>query len=185
MKSLTVGIVGYGHMGSAFAQRLSGFGCRVVAYDKHKSGWGENPTVGRPLPHVEPAGLEALRACADVVSLHLPWTEETRGLVNEAWLSAFPKPIVLLNTARGPIVSTKALLDALDRGQVSDACLDVLEFEGKSLESLDGLTNDANLAAFDRLLKHPRVLLSPHVAGWTVESYVKLSTVLADKILGT
>lgn len=184
LKSLTVGIVGYGHMGSAFAERLSGFGCRVVAYDKHRPGWGESPTVDRPLPHVEPVGLESLRNCADVVSLHLPWTVETRGLANEAWFSAFAKPIVLLNTARGAVVSTQALLNALDRGRVTAACLDVLEYEGPSLEALDGLKHDANRAAFERLLRHPHVLLSPHVAGWTVESYEKLSTVLADKILG-
>ena len=105
-------------------------------------------------------------------------------MVDDAWLGQFENPILLLNTARGPIVQTKALLSALDDGRVTEACLDVLEFEGRSLEALDGLADEEMRAAFEQLLAHPRVLLSPHVAGWTVESYVKLSTVLADKILG-
>lgn len=184
LKSMTVGIVGYGHMGSAFAERLSGFGCQVLAYDKYKDSWGERPTAPRPLPHVAPVGWDAFCQEVDVVSLHLPWTTETKGIVDDAWLGQFDKPILLLNTARGPIVQTKALLSALDDGRVTAACLDVLEFEGRSLEALDGLADGEMRAAFEQLLSHPRVLLSPHVAGWTVESYVKLSTVLADKILG-
>ena len=184
LKSMTVGIVGYGHMGSAFAERLAGFGCRVLAYDKYKEGWGEKPTAPPPLPHVEPIGWDAFCQQVDAVSLHLPWTAETKGMVDDEWLTQFENPILLLNTARGPIVQTKALLSALDDGRVTEACLDVLEFEGRSLEALDGLKDEDMRAAFEQLLAHPRVLLSPHVAGWTVESYVKLSTVLADKILG-
>jgi len=184
LKSMTVGIVGYGHMGHAFAQRLGGFGCRVLAYDKHKEGWGDNPSIMCPLSHVKPASLETLQAEADVVSLHLPWTEETKGLVDAAWLAKWAKPIVLLNTARGPIVRTASLLDALDAGKVWRAGLDVLEFEGRSLESLSEITDPEARAAFQRLLNDRRVLLTPHVAGWTEESLVKLSAVLADKILG-
>ena len=183
LKSLTVGVMGYGHMGSAFAERLSGMRCRVLAYDKHKEGWGESPIVQTPLPHVEPVGWETFSREVDVVSIHLPWTDETRGLVDDRWLSLFAKPIILINTARGPIVQTRALLRALDDGRVTDACLDVLEHEGLSLESLEGLADPEMAEAFEALLQHPRVLLSPHVAGWTVESLVRLSTVLADKIL--
>ena len=184
LKSMTVGIVGYGHMGSAFAERLAGFGCRVMAYDKYKEGWGEQPTMQRPLPYVKPVGWDTFCQKVDVVSLHLPWTAETKGMVDDVWLAQFDKPILLLNTSRGPIVQTKALLSALDDGRVTEACLDVLEFEGRSLEALDGLADEQMRAAFEQLLAHPSVLLSPHVAGWTLESYVKLSTVLADKILG-
>ena len=184
LKSMTVGIVGYGHMGSAFAERLAGFGCRVMAYDKYKEGWGELPTTQRPLPYVKPVGWDTFCQSVDVVSLHLPWTVETKGMVDDVWLAQFDKPILLLNTSRGPIVQTKALLSALDDGRVTEACLDVLEFEGRSLEALDGLADEEMRAAFEQLLAHPSVLLSPHVAGWTLESYVKLSTVLADKILG-
>ncbi len=183
LKSLTVGIMGYGHMGSAVAERLSGFGCKVIAYDKYKDGWGESPSVASPLPHVRPVGWKAFCQEADVVSLHLPWTSETKGLVGDAWLHGFDKPIILLNTARGPIVQTAALLRALEKGLVTDACLDVLEFEGRSLEGLEGLSDPESRHAFEQLLAHPQVLLSPHVAGWTVESYVKLSSVLAEKIL--
>jgi len=93
--------------------------------------------------------------------------------------------VILLNTSRGPIVDTAALLRALDDGRVVQAGLDVLEFEGRSLEGLDGLSDVASRQTFEALLAHPRVLLTPHVAGWTHESLVKLSTVLADKILGT
>lgn len=183
LKSLTVGIVGYGHMGSAVAERLSGFGCRVLAYDKYKEGWGESPYAAPPWPHVRPVGWAEFCREADVVSLHLPWTEETKGLVDDNWLKSFDKPVILLNTARGSIVQSSALLRALDDGRVTDACLDVLEFEGRSLEGLEGLSDPESRQAFERLLAHPQILLSPHVAGWTVESYLKLSTVLANKIL--
>ena len=184
LKGMTAGIVGYGHMGHAFAQRLGGFGCRILAYDKYKEGWGDSPSVDQPLPHVTPASLAKLQTEADVVSLHLPWTEETKGLVDDEWLAKWAKPIVLLNTARGPIVRTLALLDALDAGKVWRAGLDVLEFEGRSLEALSEMADPEARRAFERLLADRRVVLTPHVAGWTEESLVKLSAVLADKILG-
>ena len=184
LSAMTVGIMGYGHMGSAVAERLMGFGCRVMAYDKYKSGWGEHPDVERPLAHVEPVGWKDFCESVDVVSLHLPWTEETRGMADDAWFGQFSKPILLINSSRGPIVRTQPLLTALASGRVTHACLDVLEHEGRSLELLEFGSNVDERAAFETLLGHPNVLLSPHVAGWTVESYRKLSTVLADKILG-
>ena len=184
LKSLTVGIVGYGHMGSAFAEKLAGLGCRVLAYDKYKPGWGENPVAPPPMEHVEPVGWTRFCGEVNVVSLHLPWTAETKGLVGDAWVRQFANPIVLINTSRGPIVQTKALLEGLASGRVSWACLDVLEYEGRSLEQLEGLESGERVTQFEQLIANPRVLLSPHVAGWTVESYQKLSTVLADKILG-
>lgn len=185
LKHLTVGIIGYGHMGSAFAQRLAGFGCRVLAYDKYKEGWGEQPQVKAPLPHVVPVGSDVLAKEADVVSLHVPWTSETKGMVNDHWLGSWDHPIVLLNTARGAIVQTEALLRALDDGRVTHACLDVLEFEGRSLETLEGLQDPVKKQAFEALLKHPNVMMTPHVAGWTQESWSQLSKVLADKILAS
>lgn len=183
LKALTVGIMGYGQMGSALGAKLAGFGCRVLAYDKYKQGWGESPSAHWPLPHVEPVGWKKFQSEVDVVSLHLPWTDETRQLVDDAWLRGFDKPIVFINTSRGPIVRTEALLSALDDGRVTDACLDVLETEGRSLEGLEGLHDPHAKKVFDELLAHPRVLLSPHVAGWTEESYAKLSLVLVEKIL--
>ena len=171
LEARTVGIIGFGNMGRSFARCLRGFGCRVLAYDKHTSGFdGEYG--------VEECSLEAIRHRANVVSLHVPLTAETRGMVNARWLAEFAQPFFLLNTARGEVVNTEAVLDALDSGQLAGAALDVLEFEKRSLEGLA-----ERPAALQRLLDHPITVLSPHVAGWSVESYFKLSNVLADKIL--
>lgn len=172
--AMTVGIVGYGHMGTAVAERLAGFGCRVLAYDKYKRNY---PT---PAHVQEVATMEALHAEADIVSLHLPLTEETSGLVDQTWLAPFRRPILLINAARGPIVSTPALLQALRSGAVFAAGLDVLEYEGRDLLGLSSTP-----AALQELLALPQTLFTPHVAGWTVESLEKLGTVLVDKITGT
>ena len=183
LNALTVGILGYGQMGSTFAQCLGGFGCKVIAYDKYREGWGESPDCDRPLPHVQPVGLTSLMSRADVISLHLPLTDETDHLVNDAWIASIGHPVILINTSRGQIVDTQALLQGLQSGNIRFACLDVLEFEGKSLENLERFDNDEQQSSFEQLLEHPDVLLTPHVAGWTDQSYVKLSTVLAQKIL--
>ena len=122
--------------------------------------------------------MDEIREAADVVSLHVPLTTETRGMVNAQWLAEFAQPFFLLNTARGEVVNTEAVVDALDNGQLAGAALDVLEFEKRSLEGLA-----ERPAALQRLLDHPLTVLSPHVAGWSEESYFKLSNVLADKIL--
>ena len=171
LEARTVGIIGFGNMGQSFARCLRGFGCQVLAYDKYTSGF--NGEYG-----VEECSLEAIQQRADVVSLHVPLTAETRGMVNAQWLAEFAQPFFLLNTARGEVVNTEAVLDALDNGQLAGAALDVLEFEKRSLEGLA-----ERPTALQRLLEHPRTVLSPHVAGWSVESYFKLSNVLADKIL--
>lgn len=173
LKSRTVGIVGYGHMGSAFAEKLTGMGCRILAFDPYRDGI-DGALGGR----VQAVDIATLRREADVVSLHCNLTAETRDMVNRDWLSGFAKPIVLLNTARGPIVQTQALLDALDDGRVISAGLDVFDRESTSFETV----TDGD-GTWKRLISHPRVQVSPHVAGWTEESYVKLSTVLADKVL--
>ena len=169
----TVGIVGYGHMGSAFAEKLTGMGCRILAVDPYRMDHD-----GALQGCVEAVDLIPLQREADVVSLHCNLTPETRGMVNAHWLSSFAKPIVLLNTARGPILDTAALLDALDDGRVISAGLDVFDRETSSFETVGGRDG-----AWTRLMAHPRTQVSPHVAGWTEESYVKLSSVLADKVL--
>jgi len=174
LKSFTVGIYGYGVMGSSFAEKLSGLKCEVIAYDKYKSGFSAG--------HITEVTEVEFFEKADIVSIHVPWTDETKQLVDNEWLSRFAKPIVLMNTSRGAVVVTRDLIDALDSGRVTAAALDVLEFEGKSLEELE--LNSSSAMIMSRLLNHEKVLLSPHVAGWTVESYFKLSSVLADKILG-
>lgn len=171
LESRTVGIIGFGNTGQSFARCLRGFGCQVLAYDKYTSGFAGNYGV-------EECDLEAIMQTADVVSLHVPLTTETRGMVDAQWISHFAQPFFLLNTARGEVVKCEAVLDALDHGQILGSALDVLEYEKRSLEGL--IERPATL---QRLLEHPKTVLSPHVAGWSVESYFKLSNVLADKIL--
>ena len=170
LKGKTVAIIGFGHMGRSFARKLRGMDCRVVAYDKYVRGYhGEEGVLEWTMDQV----FEQ----ADVVSLHLPFNKETDQLVQHHWLRAFKRPISLINTARGGIVNTAHLLDALDAQVIHGAALDVLEFERRSLEGLISRSSE-----LDRLLADERVVLSPHVAGWSVESYFKLSDVLADKI---
>lgn len=171
----TVGIIGFGHMGSAFAEKLQGFGCRILAYDKYKT---LHP-AGQAVTQVD---LATLQREADVISLHLPLSEETHHYVDDAFIAACSKPIVLINTARGKHVLTAALIRGLDSGAVSGACLDVLEYEKRSFEGLDA---KAVPEALSRLISNERVILTPHIAGWTRESYIKLSSVLADKLLET
>lgn len=168
----TVGIIGFGRMGSAFAEKLQGFGVKVLAYDKYLKEYAPD--------YVQETTLDDLLAHSDVISLHLPLTEETARFADAAFFARCKRPIWFINTARGPLVGTEALLDALDNGRVRGACLDTLEFEERSLLSL---RSDAPQPVLQRLFKNERVLLSPHIAGITHESYFKLANVLADKIL--
>ncbi len=169
--SLTVGIIGFGHMGSAFAEKLQGFGCKVLAYDKYKKGFG-----GQGVSECSP---EKIYNEADVVSLHLPLSEETNYYVDTTFIEAMAKPFYLINTARGKHVNTAALQSGLESGKVLGACLDVIEYEKKSFEHLDF---NALPEPFGYLSRSEKVVLSPHVAGWTIESYEKLSRFLAEKI---
>jgi len=170
----TVGILGYGNMGTAFAGKLTGMGCRILACDPYRSSFD-----GDHHGKVEAVDLPTLQREADVLSLHCNLTPETKGLVDRTFFASFAKPFILLNTARGPIVRTVDLLDALQTGQVMAAGLDVFERETSSFETV---ANEGD-PVWMRLMAHPRVQVSPHVAGWTEESYVKLSSVLADKVL--
>jgi D-3-phosphoglycerate dehydrogenase / 2-oxoglutarate reductase len=171
VKGKTVGIIGYGHMGSAFAQRLSGFGCKIIAHDKYKHGFGNE--------QVEEVTKAELLERSDIISLHLPLSLETHHYIDRSFILAAGKPFILINTARGLHVDIAALLDGLESGKVVGACLDVLEFEKSSFESID--TDHATL--FQQLIARADVVLSPHIAGWTHESYVKLSSFLAKKIV--
>ena len=163
----TVAIIGYGNMGSAFAEKLKGFGCNIVAHDKYKIGFNHESSLEDVFEHT------------DVISIHLPLSEETHHYVNSAFINKFKKPIYLINTARGNNVSTKDLVAALKNKKVLGACLDVLEYETKSFEQIktEKLPED-----YQYLINAENVILSPHVAGWTQESYVKLSSYLAEKI---
>lgn len=168
LKGKTVGILGFGNTGSAFAQVISGFGVKILAFDKYKSN------------HSHDATMEQIWDEADVVSIHLPMTNETKFLVSEAWLKRFKRPIYIINTSRGTIVNTEDLLKAMDETFVLGACLDVLEFETENLKMprISELPTSATM-----LFNHPNVILTPHTAGLTKQSYEKLSQVLAHKIL--
>lgn len=168
----TVGIIGYGHMGSAFAEKLRGFGVQVLAHDKYRRGFATE--------HVVEADLDELLAASDIISLHLPLSPGTKHYAGESFFEKLGGPVWFLNSSRGPIVRTAALLDALDKGLVKGAALDVLEYERPDLASLDPALDPATLR---RLLDHPDVLLSPHIAGVTHEGKEKMANVLAEKIL--
>jgi D-3-phosphoglycerate dehydrogenase / 2-oxoglutarate reductase len=167
-----VGIIGYGNTGGAFARRLSGFGCTVLAYDKYRKGYADAFAVE--------AGMDEIREKADVLSLHVPLTPETRHLADSAYFDSFSKNIWLINTSRGPVVDTPALVAALKGGKVLGAALDVLEYENASFESL---SEKEMPETFRELVNLNRVILTPHIAGWTHESKVKLAKVIAEKIL--
>jgi len=173
IKEKTLGIIGYGNMGSAFAQRLKGFEANVIAYDKYKSNYSDDIVKESP--------LDALFEQADIVSLHVPLTSETQGMVNMHFLDKFKKEIYLINTARGKIVNSKDLVSAIKSGKVKGAALDVLEYEKESFESL--LEQNRLPETYKYLTASERVILTPHIAGWTIESGIKLSSILADKIL--
>lgn len=164
----TVGLIGYGYMGQAFARRLSGFGVRVLAYDKYKEKYGD--------AYAQEADMEALYESADILSLHVPLSSETRFLIDDNFLRHFRKNIFLLNTARGKVIKLKTLSEAIESGKIRGAALDVLENE-----KLNNLSEEQKLY-FNRLAYSESVIFTPHVGGWTFESYEKINRVLADKI---
>jgi D-3-phosphoglycerate dehydrogenase len=168
----TIGIIGYGNMGSAFAQRLQGFGCKVLVYDKYKKGFGNSSLIE--------ATLEQLYNECDVVSLHTPLTDETNYLMNADFISKFKKNIYIINTARGKCLNTADLVSSLESGKVLGACLDVLEYESISFENLDATKLPAPM---QYLIKSDKVVLSPHIAGWTHESNYRISKIIAEKMI--
>ena len=168
----TIGIIGFGNNGSAFAKKLRGFDVKILAYDKYKQGFGD--------AQVQECTLEAIFTEADVLSLHIPQNKETYGMVNDAFIQSFSKPIYLLNLSRGKIVQTEALLKGIEEKKIKAAGLDVLEYESKDFESM--FSNEIP-TALTGLIQSKKVLLTPHIGGWSKESYFKLSDVLADKII--
>ena len=167
----TIGIIGYGNMGKSFAKKLRGFDVEVLCYDIL-------PNVGDE--NAKQVSLKELQQNADVLSLHVPWTPETDKMVNTAFINQFTKPFWLINTARGKSVVTTDLVTALQSGKVLGAGLDVLEYEKLSFETLfEGQKPEA----FEYLLQAKNVLLTPHIAGWTIESKEKLAQVIVNKII--
>lgn len=164
----TIGIIGYGNMGQAFAKCLKGFDCRVLAYDKFKKDFSDE--------FAQEASLEELFEIAEVLSLHIPLTSDSRNWADSTFFSKFKKSIWFLNTARGEITSFKAVAESINNGQILGAGLDVLENE--KLKTL----SDEQRLYFNELVNAPNVLFTPHVAGWTHESYRKINEVLVQKI---
>ena len=163
----TVAIIGYGNNGSAFSEVLKGFNVQILAYDKYLKNYPQK------------SSMESIYKKADIVSLHIPLTEETNYLVDANFINSFEKNIYLINTARGKCINTKDLVAALENGKIKGACLDVLEYEKTSFENLSqkGLTNDMQY-----LINSKNTVLSPHIAGWTHESDIKIAQLLFKKI---
>ncbi len=168
----TVGIIGYGNMGSAFAKRLQGFDCKVLVYDKYKKNFGNDL--------INESTIEQLQNECDIVSLHIPLTDETNYMVNAEFINLFKKNIYIINTARGKCLNTADLVSAIGSGKVLGACLDVLEYESISFEGLDVFSLPQPMQF---LIKSDKVVLSPHIAGWTHESNYKISRFLAEKMI--
>ena len=173
LEGKTIGIIGYGNNGRAFAKKLSGFDVQILAYDKYKNDFSDEFSTEARL-------VELFDNC-DVISFHIPQNEETIYFADKTFFDSFKKSIYLINLSRGKIVKTSALVEAMKSDKVLGACLDVLEYEKTSFESF--FDQELN-PDFKYLLETEKTLFTPHVGGWTNESYFKLSDVLADKILG-
>ena len=165
----TFGIIGYGNMGKAVAKRLSGFGCKTIFYDIKPNLSDEFATQ---------VSLQELQENADILSLHTPLTEDTLYMIDEEFISKMKKNFYFINTARGKNLKTSALVNALKSGKIKGACLDVLEYEKTSFENLETKNED-----LEYLLNSEKVIITPHIAGWTHESKIKLAQVIVDKIL--
>ena len=165
----TFGIIGYGNMGKAVAKRLSGFGCKTIFYDIKPNLSDEFATQ---------VSLQKLQENTDILSLHTPLTEDTLYMIDEEFISKMKKNFYFINTARGKNLKTSALVNALKLGKIKGACLDVLEYEKTSFENLETKNKD-----LEYLLNSEKAIITPHIAGWTHESKIKLAQVIVDKIL--
>jgi len=166
LKDKTVGIIGYGFMGQSFARKLSGFGVNVLAYDKYKTNFSDD--------YAREVSMEEIVKHSDVLSLHIPLTRETKQMVNDEYFFHFKKPIFFINTARGEIVNTQSVLNNIANGKIIGAGLDVLE-----KEKFPVLLEQP---WYESLKTNEKVILTPHVGGWTFDSYRKISEVLAQKL---
>ncbi|MEL6922847.1 MAG: NAD(P)-dependent oxidoreductase [Bacteroidota bacterium] len=167
----TIGLIGFGHTGSQFARKLAGMDMRVLAYDKYKKNYASD------FPHVRETTLDEILAKADIISFHLPLTNKTRQLADKSFCESCKKGVILVNTSRGSIVNTADLVEGLSSGQLGGACLDVFENEKPPTFS------ETERQLYNRLYTFENVVLSPHIAGWTVESKGKLARILLEKIL--
>lgn len=172
LEGKTIGIIGYGNTGKAFAKKLSGFEVEVLCYDILENLGDTN---------AKQVSLKELKAKAEVISLHTPQTPKTLGMIDAKFIESISNPFWFINTARGKSVVTEDLVDGLKSGKILGAGLDVLEYEKTSFEDLFSKEKDIP-KAFRYLIDAPNVVLSPHVAGWTFESHIKLAQTIVDKI---
>ena len=170
LKGMTVGIIGFGNMGMALAQRLMGFDVKILTYDKIENKEYEYGSYSKK------ATMEEIFEKTDLLSIHVSLTDETRMMVNDDFIQKFKKNIFIVNTSRGEVASVKSILQGLQSGKIRGACLDVLENE-----KLSKLTSEQE-DVYSQLFKMKNVILTPHIAGWTVESYRKINEVLVSKI---
>ncbi|TAE75100.1 MAG: phosphoglycerate dehydrogenase [Bacteroidetes bacterium] len=168
IKNKTIGIIGFGNIGQQVAQRLSSFECKILAYDKNKKDFSNTKA--------KEATLLEIFEQTDILTLHIPLDKENFGWINKDFLARFKKPIWLINTARGEILSLEALIEGLESGKIIGAGLDVLENEKLNTLSVSQQKN------FEYLSHSHQVILTPHVAGWTYESYQRINEVLVEKI---
>jgi D-3-phosphoglycerate dehydrogenase len=169
LKGKTIGIIGFGNTGSMLAKKLSGFEMNIIVYDKYLSEINDR--------NVRQVSIKEISSQADIISLHVPLTSETRHMINAEFLNSLEKKPFIINASRGKVIKTSDLLEALKNGKVMAAALDVLENE-----RLDTLNSDES-QSFNQLIANEKVLLTSHIAGWTFESYQRISEVLAQKLL--
>ncbi|WP_462248993.1 NAD(P)-dependent oxidoreductase [Ekhidna sp.] len=168
LKGKVVGIYGVGNMGHSFGAKLQGFGCEVIGYDKYKDVWDSSV--------IKSVELQELMDRTEILSIHIPLNDDTKGLFNEDYLRRFKNLKVILNTARGEILETKGLIKLLEDGTIYAAALDVLENEKLNTYS------EEERIQLEKLSKSANVVMTPHVGGWTYESYQRISEVIAEKI---
>jgi len=171
LEGKTIGIIGYGNMGKAFAKKLKGFDCEVICYDIKENVGDKN---------AKQVSLNELFKKTKVLSLHTPQTELTQNMVNKSFINHFKKAFYIINTARGSAIVTNDLVEAIKDDKILGACLDVLEYEKTSFENF--FSNKNLPEAFQYLINSDKVVLSPHVAGWTIESKFKLADIIVQKI---
>jgi D-3-phosphoglycerate dehydrogenase / 2-oxoglutarate reductase len=171
LKGKILGIIGFGHTGAALAQKLSSFDVEILAYDKYKSGYSSQ------YPYIKEVDLKTLQQRSDIISFHLPLTPETQYYCNKAFLEGCKDGVIIINTSRGIVVETQDLINALEQKKVKGACLDV--FENEKVNTF----NPIEYKMYQQLYQRDDIILSPHIAGWTVESKYLLAKKLLDKIL--
>ena len=174
LQGKTIGLIGFGNMGSTFASKLLGFDCRILAYDKYKKGFGNTL--------VKESSMQEIFNEAEILSIHVPLTDETEYFIDDSLLNSFKKKIYFINTSRGKCVRTDDLVKNIKTGKILGACLDVIEYEDLSFEKFMGQNGFFENTSWQFLIKSEKIILSPHIAGWTFESNEKIAKTLLRKI---